>query len=407
MRRVLLVIGVVLALTGLALAAYAALRAGPGTPSGSPGSTGASRTGASASARPNPPGPDACVAAMVAGMSLEGRVGQLLMVGTPIADPTTLSDTIRRYRLGGVFLAGRSSQSAATLRQNIEALQGVAVAATGLRAQIALDQEGGLVQTLKGNDFPPIPSAVQQGQWDDATLHGRTVDWAGRLAKAGVTMDLAPVADTVPAGTASANPPIGALNRQYGSDPDQVARDITTVVDAAQSTGLVTTLKHFPGLGRVRANTDTSTQAVDPLTTVDDPFLKPFAAGIRAGSGAVMVSSASYPRLDPQAIAAFSTPIITGLLRQRLGFTGVVVSDDLGAAVAVSGLPVGERAVRFIQAGGDLALTVRPADAGPMVTALLAAARQSAAFAARVTDAAQHVVRGKLRAGLVSCSSPS
>jgi beta-N-acetylhexosaminidase len=404
MRRNVLVIAILLALAGLVLAGYAVLSprdAGTSAWWGSPGSHPAASGQAPSST--SPVTPQACATAKVAAMSLEGRVGQLLMIGTPIANPGPLADTIRRYHLGGVFLAGRSNQSAATLKQNITALQNVAVSATGLPAQIALDQEGGLVQTLKGDDFPAIPSAVQQGKLTDETLKDQTVDWAHRLASAGVTMDLAPVADTVPAGTEHANPPIGALNRQYGSAPDEVAKDITTVVGAAQSTGIVTTLKHFPGLGRVRANTDTSTQAIDTSTTADDAFLKPFIAGIRAGSGAVMMSSASYPKLDAHAIAAFSTPIITGLLRQRLGFTGVVVSDDLGAAVAVSGVPLGERAVRFIQAGGDLALTVRAADAGPMSAALIAAAGRSTAFAARVTDAAGHVVRGKIRAGLVSC----
>ena len=325
------------------------------------------------------------------------------MIGTPIANPAGLADTVRRYRLGGVFLAGRSGQSAASLRQGIGALQDVAAGAFGVRLLVALDQEGGEVQTLRGNDFPAIPSAVQQGQWDQQTLRARTADWAGRLAGAGVTMDLAPVADTVPAGTGGANPPIGAFNRQYGSAPDPVAQDIATVVGAAQSAGVLTTLKHFPGLGRVRANTDTSTQAVDPVTTVDDPYLRPFSAGIGAGSAAVMVSSATYPRLDAQSVAAFSTPIVTGLLRQRLGFTGVIVSDDLGAAVAVRAVPVGDRAVRFVRAGGDLVLTVRSADAAPMTAALLAAARQSADFAARVTDAARHVLRAKFRAGLLHC----
>src|SRR5262249_15058261 len=141
----------------------------------------------------------------------------------------------------------------------------------------------------------------------------------------------------------------------------------------------------------------------DSKTTADDPFLHPFIAGIRAGSGAVMISSARYPQLDNQSIAAFSAPIITGLLRQQLGFTGVVVSDDLGAAVAASSVPVGERAVRFVKAGGDLVLTVRPGDAGTMAGALLTAAQQSPAFAERVTDAAEHVIRSKARAGLLTC----
>jgi beta-N-acetylhexosaminidase len=340
----------------------------------------------------------------MAGLSLEGKVGQTLMVGTPIGNPGGIVEALRRYRLGGVFLQGRSGVAAATLRDGIRDVQTAAVAATGLPVQVALDQEGGLVQTLRGNDFPTIPAAVEQGGWDAATLRARTTDWAGRLARAGVTMDLAPVADTVPEGTEQANPPIGALNRQYGSAPDRVAADIATVVAAAQAAGVVTTLKHFPGLGRVRANTDTSTRAVDSVSTVDDPYLRPFASGIKAGTGAVMVSSATYPKLDPDNLAAFSTPIVTGLLRQRLGFTGVVISDDLGAAVAVGGVPVGERAVRFLAAGGDLVLTVRTADAGPMTAAVLARAQQDPGFAARVTDAATHVVRGKLRAGLLPCT---
>src|SRR5207248_639059 len=107
------------------------------------------------------------------------------------------------------------------------------------------------------------------------------------------------VADTVPAGTGGANPPIGAFNRQYGSAPDPVAQDIATVVGAAQSAGVLTTLKHFPGLGRVRANTDTSTQAVDPVTTVADPYLRPGPGA--APSSPPPSSTASRDRSGPAA----------------------------------------------------------------------------------------------------------
>jgi beta-N-acetylhexosaminidase len=413
-RRGLLV-AVVVVLSAATVATFA-VRSTSGHPprgrssignSPNPLATSSASAGPAGSFAPSVPAPapsgDGCVAATLSRLTLEDKVGQLLMIGTPIANPTSIVAAVRRYRLGGVFLAGRSSQSAATVRQNIQAIQQAATASIGIPVQVALDQEGGLVQTLSGNDFPPFPSAVQQSNWDTARLRSSTGDWAHRLAAAAVTMDLAPVADTVPAGTAASNPPIGELDRQYGSTPDAVARHIATVVGAAQSAGIMTTLKHFPGLGRVRANTDTSTRAVDAMMTADDPYLRPFIEGIRAGSGAVMVSSALYPQLDSQSVAAFSAPVITGLLRQRLGFTGVVVSDDLGAAVAVGSVPVGERAVRFVNAGGDLVLTVRPADAGPMANALLAAAQQSQSFAARVADAAEHVVRSKARVGLLAC----
>jgi beta-N-acetylhexosaminidase len=347
---------------------------------------------------------DACVAADLAGMSLEAQVGQLLMVGTKVDSPAALATTVSRYHLGGVFLQGRSSATAATLHQGVAALQSAATGAGGIPLQIGVDQEGGEVQTLKGTDFPAVPTAVEQGQLSQATLGARTADMARRLLPAGITIDLAPVADTVPPAYLGSNPPIAGFDRQYGSDPAVVAGDISTVVTAMQSTGLLTTAKHFPGLGRVHANTDTSTDAVDSLTTVDDPFLAPFAAAVRAGTAAVMISLATYPKLDPNSVAAFSAPIVTGLLRQRLGFTGLVISDDMGAAKAVAPVPAGQRAVRFIQAGGDMVLTVQSADAAPMSAALVAQAQSSTQFRAQVAAAAGRVLRSKFRAGLLNCS---
>jgi beta-N-acetylhexosaminidase len=373
-----------------------------------PSPSSSSSDGAPASSRPPVtvsvgPGGD-CVSATVAALGLEGQVGQLLMVGTPVTDPASAQSTVKRYRLGGVFLTSRFHGSAADLRGDLAKLQSAAKVSSGVSLQIGADQEGGQVQTLQGDDFPPIPSALTQGGLDSAALTSRTKEWAGRVKNVGVTIDLAPVADVVPAGLGKANPPIGAFNRQYGSAPGPVAADVATVVTAAQAAGLQTTLKHFPGLGRVRSNTDTSRDARDDQTTSTDASLEPFAKGIAAGTTAVMISSALYPRLDPDAIAAFSQPIIDGLLRDKMGFDGLVMSDDLGAAKAADAYPVGERAVRFIRAGGDLVLTVRTSDAGPMTDALLKAARSDQAFAARVAQSAGRVLRSKAKAGLLSCS---
>jgi len=336
-------------------------------------------------------------------MSLKQQAGQLIMIGTPVDDPNSVDATVRQYNLGGVFLAGRSTRSAASLKRDISTIQATG-ATHGIHLQIALDQEGGTVQTLKGADFPLIPSAVDQGQLSSSTLRSQTVAWASKLAAIGVTMDLAPVADTVPSSIGTKNPPIGALHREYGSDPTEVAADISVVVSAVQSTGVTTSLKHFPGLGRVLVNTDFGNGAVDDTATTHDPYLAPFASGIQAGSGVVMISLASYPKIDSNSVAVFSAPIVTGLLRQQLGFTGVIISDDLGNATAVSSVPVGQRAVRFIQAGGDVALTVNASDAGPMATAIVAAAQSSTTFATQVKAAVTQVLRGKYNAGLLPCS---
>ncbi|GAA3921789.1 beta-glucosidase [Amorphoplanes auranticolor] len=346
-----------------------------------------------------PPSLQGCVDTILAGLSPAERAGQVLMIGTPVGSPRDLGSVVARHDLGGVFLAGRSSRSAAGLRADVAALQRRA----GTPLLVALDQEGGSVQTLKGSDFPLMPSAQRLGAGPPAKLRGTVRDTAQRLAGIGVTVNLAPVADTVPAKLGEGNPPIGGFHRQYGSDPDAVAEDVATVVAASQGAEVLTILKHFPGLGRVRANTDTAVRVVDNTATVDDPYLKPFVAGIKAGSAGVMISSATYPKLDGSSIAAFSKPIVTGLLRERLGYTGLVMSDDLGAADSASSLPVGERAVRFVAAGGDLVLTIRPQDAAPMAASLIAEARTSAPFATRLTEAARHVLQAKDRAGLLTC----
>jgi beta-N-acetylhexosaminidase len=340
-----------------------------------------------------------CVDTVLAGFSVQERAGQVLMIGTPVNSPRDLDGVVARHHLGGVFLAGRSTRSAAALRADVTALQGRA----DTPLLVALDQEGGSVQTLKGRDFPLIPSAQRLGAGPEAKLRATVRDSARRLSGIGVTVNLAPVADTVGKKLGTGNPPIGGFHRQYGSDPDDVAADITTVVSASQGADVLTIVKHFPGLGRVKANTDTAIRVVDNVTTEDDPYLKPFVAGISAGTAGVMISSATYPKLDGSSIAAYSKPIISGLLRDELGYTGLVMSDDLGAADSAASLPTGERAVRFVTAGGDLVLTIRPEDAAPMSASLIAAAKTSPAFAARLTDAARQVLRTKERAGLLKC----
>jgi len=337
-------------------------------------------------------------------MDLARRVGQLLMVGVPANDPVGAYTQLIPYGVGGVFLAGRSNTGAAAVGTAVTSLQFQAINTTGTFLHVAVDQEGGLVQTLTGPGFPSIPTGLEQGRLSPAELAANTAIWAGELAAAGITLNLAPVADTVPAGTSAANPPIGASDRQYGDDPQVVAAAVGTVVTAMQGAGIDATLKHFPGLGRVTANTDTSTRAVDVLTTAEDPALQPFVAGMQAGATAVMMSSASYPQLDPDNIAAFSPAVIGDLLRDRLEFSGVVVSDDLGNAAAVADVPTGQRAVDFVAAGGDLVLTVDGDDAEPMAAALIARAGSDPAFAARVDDAALHVLVSKQNSGLLVCT---
>ena len=344
-----------------------------------------------------------CVRTRLTRLQLADRVGQLLVVGIPATAPVQGAGLARAVRAGGVFLHGRSSQSLGVVAQGIGALQASAGLAGLLPLQVTVDQEGGQIQALSGTGFPAMPSAVVQGTWGAAQLRETTRAWATALVRAGVTWNLAPVADTVPAGMLDQNQPIGHYQREYGTTPAAVGDDVATVVQASRSTGLLTTVKHFPGLGRVTDNTDVSATATDPVTTTGDPYLQPFVRGIAAGSSAVMISSASYPRLDANHLAVFSPAVIQGLLRGTLGYDGLVISDDLGMATSVQSVPAGQRAVQFVAAGGDVVLTVRAAEATPMYQALLAAAKGSAGFQARVDRSASRVLTEKVHAGLLPC----
>jgi beta-N-acetylhexosaminidase len=333
-------------------------------------------------------------------MNLRERIGQLFMVDCPSTALSAATRTaITRYHVGSVILDGNSNLGVVRTGAVTAALQNLIT--NGPRLFIATDQEGGEVQRLRGPGFVGIPSALEQGQVKPSQLQIDTTVWGGQLHAAGVNVDLAPVLDTVPA-NGGPNPPIGDLQREYGHNPGTVSAHGVAVVKGLEAAGVEATVKHFPGLGRVSQNTDTTSGVRDTVTTSNDPYLKPFADAIKAHVPFVMISTAIYTQLDPTHPAAFSSKIVTGLLRDKLGFNGVVISDDLGAAKQVSGYGVGARAVRFISAGGDMVLTVNAAQAATMTAAVLARTKSDPAFLDKVNAAALRVLQAKQQAGLLS-----
>ena len=342
---------------------------------------------------------------VLARMTLRQQVGQLFMIGTPATSvsPAAL-DAIGRRHVGNVMLTGRSYHGTATPARVAAAMQARATdaATDGVRLLLATDQEGGLVQVLHGPGLSEMPTALQQGRWRPARLRERAGVWARQLRHAGVNMDLAPVEDTVPSASAARdNPPIGAYDRELGYRVRVVARHGRAFALGMSTHGVVPTIKHFPGLGRVHANTDTSAGVTDDVTTRHDPYLRPFRVSIDAGVPVVMVSLAYYRHIDPRRPAAFSPVVIGSMLRGDLGFGGVVVSDDLANARQVAGWRPGVRAVRFLGAGGDLVLTVNPSTLPAMYDAVVHRARSHAGFRARVEAAALRVLTLKQHRGLL------
>ena len=353
---------------------------------------------------PAAPSPSVSCAARVSARLTEAqRVGQLFLVGVSgdVAGPATAA-ALQQYHFGSLLL-NPTSEGVAALAGATARMQALGTAADGgERLFIAANQEGGEVQHLTGPGFSVMPSALTQGTWPAATLRAEAAVWGRELRAAGVNFDLAPVMDVVPAATAASNAPIGALDREFGSTPGGNGAHGAAFIAGMASAGVTTAAKHFPGLGRVTGNTDFTANVVDDVTTPGDPSLGSFRAAVGAGVPFVMVALATYTRIDASRLAVFS-PTVMRLLRSELGFGGVIVSDDLGDAAAVGSIPAGDRAISFLNAGGDMITSQSLAPAETMAQAVLARATADAAFRAEVSAAVRHILAAKRAYGLLPC----
>jgi beta-N-acetylhexosaminidase len=336
------------------------------------------------------------------GLTLAQRVGQLFIVGVDgDASSPALTAAMRSYHFGSLLL-NKTGEGTRPLGEAATGLQALTADTGGVRFFIAANQEGGQIQQLAGPGFAAMPSELTQGTWTDSRLRAAASAWGTDLRAAGVNLDLAPVVDVVPQGTAAANAPIGALDREFGYDPAGNGAHGAAFIQGMAAARVMTVAKHFPGLGRVSGNTDFTANVTDDVTTPGDPYLNSFRTVIGAGVPMVMVALATYTKIDPGRLAVFS-PVVMHLLRSGLGFSGVIVSDDLGEAEAVRAVPAGQRAVTFVSAGGDLVTSQSLAPAEQMAAAVRAKASGDAAFAVTVDDAARLVLAAKQVEGLLPC----
>jgi beta-N-acetylhexosaminidase len=339
-------------------------------------------------------------------MSQSQRVGQLFIVGLTGdgLDPGT-ARAIRAHHFGSVMFTATSTAGVSGIRSATAAVQSLAdtPATAGARFFVAANQEGGEIQALQGAGFQRIPPAVAQGLLPPAVLQRAAMTWGSELRAAGVNLDLAPVMDVVPRATAAQNQPIGVLQRELGHDPATVAEHGVAFIRGMSHAGVATTAKHFPGLGRVRGNTDFTAAVADTVTTPDDPYLGPFQQAIDVGVPFVMVALATYARIDAHHLAVFSPIIMRTMLRARMHFRGVIVSDDLAAAAAVASIPPATRAIDFLAAGGDMITSRLVVAAEAMDEAVLARAGDSTSFRSEVNSAVMRVLAAKQAFGLLPC----
>jgi beta-N-acetylhexosaminidase len=364
-------------LTLLAVAALAALVAGIAVGA-------ASEDSAQTPPRAPQERAEARAQAAVDKLTLRQQVGQLTISSFP--GTRVPSYTRRRLRAGetaGVILFGFNGGAPQVWQRLTTALQ----RAAGHRALVMVDQEGGAIRTV---DWAG-PAAGQPLQGDPASVRRAARSAARQLWGAGINVNLAPVAD-VPAG-----PTAVMGSRAYAGDANAVAERTAAGVEGMRAGGVAATAKHFPGLGRATVNTDDGSATVPGDLTRD---LIPFRSALEAGVPLVMLSHALYPSVDPRRIASQSPPIVTGLLRERLGFDGVVVTDSIEAQAVLDRSGVATAADRSLRAGADLILMTGSASWNEVFPRLLTRARRSARFRERVRQSAARVLALKAELGL-------
>jgi len=252
---------------------------------------------------------------------------------------------------------------------------------------VAVDQEGGEISSAPW--VGPQPAAARIGARGDPRVARAIAETMGReLLRAGVNTDLAPVVDT---GYGAA---IGA--RAFGDDPRLVAEMGAAAVEGFREAGIVSAAKHFPNHGAATSDSHVSLPVVEhDLATLRSYDLPPFEAAIAAGVPMVMVGHLVYPAIDPERPASLS-PEAIAMLRERLGFEGIVVTDDLAVAGASGGGPPARAAVEAVKAGADLlVISSPPEQQADAYDAVLAAVEAGEIPRGEIRDSVERVLEVK------------
>ncbi len=330
----------------------------------------------------------------LASMSLRDKVRQLIVVGFSGTSAPTAA--IRNLHPGGLIYFSANLQS----RDQIRALSHQAQRLSREIGQPLLtmtDQEGGVVTRIPGTE--DVPGGAESGgdaQWARRTAHS-TGDLLHRL---GINVDLAPIADVNTAGSGGV---IGY--RSFSSDPTVAAHLVRAQVCGYHAGGVAPTAKHFPGHGSTTTDSHASTATIDESVStwrrLDRP---PFDAAVRSFVDVVMVGHLAFPAVDPTGRpTTISGSLLRGLLRQRLGFDGVVITDALNMGGITSWGGSRQIAVRAIGAGADLLLM--PPEPAEAVRGVLKAVHDGRLTEARVNVSVERILRLKQRLGLYAAAS--
>lgn len=339
---------------------------------------------------------EAEVESILANLTLEQKVGQMLMVGLPGPDLDDVAwRRVVQQGVGGVISLDRNAESPEQTRALTEALQNAAMEqGPGLPLLIGWNHEGGTVARRSAGltHFPSAMALGATGRPDLVYAIGRSM--AIEMQSVGVNVNFAPVLDV---NVEPANPVIGL--RSFGNEPTLVADLGSHFINGQQGAGVIAVAKHFPGHGGVGVDSHVALPLLDTsLDSLRGVELPPFQTAIDNDVAAVMVAHLGIPAVDPSgAPSSLSPAVVTGILREQMGFDGVVMTDDMGMRAIRDHYSLADAAVLAVLAGNDLLLAVETAR-GPdvMLNALLDAVADGRISESRINDSVRRLIRLKL-----------
>jgi len=336
---------------------------------------------------------DAQVEELLGGMSLEQKVGQMLMVGVEgqAADCVYLKEMLP----GAIVYRGGNIASLEQTRSLSAGLQQCASQAVLPPLWIAMDHEGQYVNRLEGalTTFPAAMAIGAANQPDYAFQ--AALAQGSELAYVGVNLALGPVADVL---TSYDNAVISL--RSYGSDPRRAAEMAAQAAAGYRQAGLAVALKHFPGHGGVAGDSH-ALLPVDPIGSAEwqQVYRPAFQAGLQAGAQVVMLGHLAFPALDASGLPATLSPVMMRILREEMGFQGVILTDSMGMGAIKQTWTVGEAGLLAVQAGVDMLLVTSAETARQVRARLLQSAGSGELPAGRLDEAVRHILAAKLHLG--------
>lgn len=346
---------------------------------------------------------------LVSRMTIEEKVGQIMIIGFDGADlDAGLNKMITDFHVGGVILFARNVESPGQVARLNSKLQQAAIQSGHPGLFIAIDQEGGRVTRLTADkgftEFPSAMALAASTNPENAKAIAQAI--AIEMRTVGLNIDFAPVLDV---NNNPANPVIGL--RSFSSDPAIVAEFGIAYMKGLQESGVLAFGKHFPGHGDTAVDSHINLPVVPhDMQRLQMVELLPFQAAIDAGVAGIMSAHVTFPAIDstPRLAASLSTPVLTGLLRQQMGFQGLLVTDSLEmGALAQSGYPAPKAAALALQAGADLLLFNRDHKMHQEAHALVVEWVKSGKIPlARLDKALRRVLQAKAAYSLLSPSLP-